>query len=175
MLPQARFPRETISLCWDALSPVDGVGRLVLSASTSSHINRCHVGTSIHRRTLYPARRVTAVAAYPVGSRATYCVLYRRTIERRAAALMKEKIPKQNKTNVVPEKDYKATANKKHREDTSSRHLWFISYGKRTLAIERTTPTDSDCCRPPTSSALGNKADKSRAKQLLLLLFSHIN
>ena len=39
LLPQARLPRETISLCWGSSPPVDAVGRLVLSASTSSRIN----------------------------------------------------------------------------------------------------------------------------------------
>ena len=52
LLPQARLPRETISLCWGASPPVDAVGRLTLSASTSSRINRCHEGTLIHARTL---------------------------------------------------------------------------------------------------------------------------
>ena len=50
--PQARLPRETISLCWGSSPPVDAVGRLALSASTSSRINRCHEGTLIHARTL---------------------------------------------------------------------------------------------------------------------------
>ena len=40
------------SLCWGASPPVDAVGRLALSASTSSRINRCHEGTLIHARTL---------------------------------------------------------------------------------------------------------------------------
>ena len=50
LLPRARLPRETISLWWVASSPqqVDDVGRLALSASTSSRINRSHEGTSIH-------------------------------------------------------------------------------------------------------------------------------
>ena len=52
LLPQARLPRETISLCWGASPPVDAVGRFALSASTSSRINRCHEGTLIHARTL---------------------------------------------------------------------------------------------------------------------------
>ena len=52
LLPQARLPREMISLCWGASPPVDAVGRLALSASTSSRINRCHEGTLIHARTL---------------------------------------------------------------------------------------------------------------------------
>ena len=40
LLPQARLPRETISLCWGLSSPVNAVGRLaLLSASTSSRIN----------------------------------------------------------------------------------------------------------------------------------------
>ena len=39
LLPQARLPQETISLCWGASPPVDAVGRLALSASTSSGIN----------------------------------------------------------------------------------------------------------------------------------------
>ena len=38
LLPQAPLPRETISLCRGASPPVDAVGRLVLSASTSSRI-----------------------------------------------------------------------------------------------------------------------------------------
>ena len=50
--PQARLPQETISLCWGASPPVDAVGRLAVSASTSSRINRCHEGTLIHSRTL---------------------------------------------------------------------------------------------------------------------------
>ena len=52
LLPQARLPRETISLCWGASPPVDAVGGRALSASTSSRINRCHEGTLIHARTL---------------------------------------------------------------------------------------------------------------------------
>ena len=52
LLPQARLPRETISLCWGASPPVDAVNRLALSVSTSCRINRCHEGTSIHARTL---------------------------------------------------------------------------------------------------------------------------
>ena len=52
LLPQARLPRETISLCWGASPPVDAVGRLAQSASTSSRINRCHEGALIHARTL---------------------------------------------------------------------------------------------------------------------------
>ena len=48
----AQLPRETISLCWDASPPVDAVGRLALSASANSRINRRHVGTSIRARTL---------------------------------------------------------------------------------------------------------------------------
>ena len=52
LLPQARLPRETFSLCWGASPPADAVGRLALSASTSSRINRCHEGTLIHARTL---------------------------------------------------------------------------------------------------------------------------
>ena len=52
LLPQARLPRETISLCWGSSPPVDAVGRLALSASTSSRINRCRGGTLIHARTL---------------------------------------------------------------------------------------------------------------------------
>ena len=52
-----------------ASPPVDVVGRLALLASASSRINRRHVQTSIHARTLQPARRVTAaVVAYPAGS-----------------------------------------------------------------------------------------------------------
>ena len=46
-----RLPRETISLCWGALPPVDSVGRFALSASTCSCINRCHE-LMIHARTL---------------------------------------------------------------------------------------------------------------------------
>ena len=45
LLPQARLPRETIVLCWGASPPVDAVGKLALSASTTSRINRCHEGT----------------------------------------------------------------------------------------------------------------------------------
>ena len=52
LLPQARLPRETISLYWGTSPPVDAVGRLALSASTSSRINRCHEGTLVHARTL---------------------------------------------------------------------------------------------------------------------------
>ena len=52
LLPQARLPRETISLCWGSSPPVDAVGRLALSASTSSRTNRCHEGTLVHARTL---------------------------------------------------------------------------------------------------------------------------
>ena len=40
LLPQARLPRETVSLSWSASPPVDAVGRLALSASTSSRINQ---------------------------------------------------------------------------------------------------------------------------------------
>ena len=57
LLPQARLPRDTISLCWGASPPVDAIGRLALSASTSSRINRCHEGTLIHARTLWLGRR----------------------------------------------------------------------------------------------------------------------
>ena len=56
LLPQARLPRETISLCWGASPPVDSVGKLALSASTSSRINRCHEGTLVHERTLQLGR-----------------------------------------------------------------------------------------------------------------------
>ena len=52
LLPQARLPREMISLCWGSSPPVDAVGRLALSTSTSSRINRCHEGTLVHARTL---------------------------------------------------------------------------------------------------------------------------
>ena len=52
LLLQARLPRETISLCWGASPPVDAVGRLALSVSTSSCINRYHEGTLVHARTL---------------------------------------------------------------------------------------------------------------------------
>ena len=52
LLPQARLPRETISLCWGSSPQVDAVDRLALSASTSSRINQCHEGTLIHARTL---------------------------------------------------------------------------------------------------------------------------
>ena len=52
LLPQARLPRETFSLCWGASPPVDTVGRFALSASTSSRINRCHEGTLFHAGTL---------------------------------------------------------------------------------------------------------------------------
>ena len=61
--PQARLPRETISLCWGASPPVDAVGRLALSASTSSRINRCPEGTFIHARTLELGRRVQLLLA----------------------------------------------------------------------------------------------------------------
>ena len=62
----ARLPQETVSICWDALPrPIDDFGRLALSASTSSRINRRDIGTSIGTRTLKTARRVTAVVAYP--------------------------------------------------------------------------------------------------------------
>ena len=64
-LPQERLPRETILLYWVASPPVNAAGRLALSASTRSRINRRHEGTSVHARTLYPAHRVTAVVAYP--------------------------------------------------------------------------------------------------------------
>ena len=47
-------------VCCDASSPVDRVGRLALSASMCSRINRRHEGTSVYARTLEPARRVTA-------------------------------------------------------------------------------------------------------------------
>ena len=52
LLPQARLPRETISLFWGASPAVDDVGRLALSVSTSSCTNRCHEGTLIQARTL---------------------------------------------------------------------------------------------------------------------------
>ena len=52
LLPQARLPRETISLCWGASPPVGTVGRLALSPSTSSRINRCHEETLTHARTV---------------------------------------------------------------------------------------------------------------------------
>ena len=52
LLPQARLPRETILLFLGASPPVDAVGRLAMSVSTSSRINRCHEGTLIHARTL---------------------------------------------------------------------------------------------------------------------------
>ena len=52
LLPQAPLPRETISPCWGSLPPVDAVGMLALSASTSFRINRCHEGTLIHPRIL---------------------------------------------------------------------------------------------------------------------------
>ena len=45
-----RLPWETISLCWVVSPPVDADGRLALSASASSRINRHHKGTSIHAR-----------------------------------------------------------------------------------------------------------------------------
>ena len=47
-----RLPLETLSLCWDGSPPVNAVSLLALSASTSSHIKRRHVGTSIHARIL---------------------------------------------------------------------------------------------------------------------------
>ena len=56
LLPQARLPRETNFLCWDLSPSVDAVGRLALSASTSSRINRCHEVTLIYARTLYLGR-----------------------------------------------------------------------------------------------------------------------
>ena len=52
LLPQARLSRETTSLCCGASPPVDDVGRLALSASTSSRINRYHEETLVHARTL---------------------------------------------------------------------------------------------------------------------------
>ena len=52
LLPQARLPREMISLLGGASPPVDAVGRLTLSVSTNSRINRCHEGTLIRARTL---------------------------------------------------------------------------------------------------------------------------
>ena len=52
LLPQARLPRETISLCWGASPPVDAVGRFALSASTSSRINQYHEEALIRARTL---------------------------------------------------------------------------------------------------------------------------
>ena len=51
LLQQARLPQETISLCWDASSPVDDVGRLALSASTCPFSHRGHAGNSIHAKT----------------------------------------------------------------------------------------------------------------------------
>ena len=47
----AWLPRETISLCWVASPPVDAIGRLALSASTDSRINRRHEGPLISART----------------------------------------------------------------------------------------------------------------------------
>ena len=71
-----RLPREMISLCWDALPPVDAVGKLALAGSTIFLTNRRDVETSIHARTLYPARQVTAVVAYPTGGgRARYPIV----------------------------------------------------------------------------------------------------
>ena len=64
LLPQAQLPRETISLCWMASSPVNPVGRLELPASTSSRISRRHEGTSIYARNLWPARRVIVFVTY---------------------------------------------------------------------------------------------------------------
>ena len=65
-----------ISLCWDALPPVDAVGKLALAGSTNFLTNRRDVETSIHARTLYPARQVTAVVAYPTGGgRARYPIV----------------------------------------------------------------------------------------------------
>ena len=58
LLPQARLPRKTISFCWGASPPVDAVGRLALSASTSSRINRRHEDALIHARTLQLGRRI---------------------------------------------------------------------------------------------------------------------
>ena len=40
LLPQARLPRKTISLCWVASPPVDVFSRFALSASTSSRMGR---------------------------------------------------------------------------------------------------------------------------------------
>ena len=52
------------------------VGKLALSGSTRSHTTRRDVGTSINARTLYPARGVTAVVAYPAGGgRARYPIV----------------------------------------------------------------------------------------------------
>ena len=65
LLPQARLPQETISLCWGASPPVDAVVRLVLSASTSSRINRCHEGTLVHARTLQLGHRRFTPAELP--------------------------------------------------------------------------------------------------------------
>ena len=56
LLPQARLPRETISLFWGSSSPVDAIGRLALSASTSSRINRCH-GEVLYLQPLIPRKR----------------------------------------------------------------------------------------------------------------------
>ena len=56
LLPQARLPRETISLCWGALPPVDAVGGLALSASTSSRINRCHESSIARTAKVYSCR-----------------------------------------------------------------------------------------------------------------------
>ena len=55
--------------------PVGAIGRLVLSPSTSSRINRRHVGTPVSVRTLKPARRVTAVVGYPSGGQGSKLIM----------------------------------------------------------------------------------------------------
>ena len=65
---------------------------------------------------------------------------YRRTFERRAADLTKQKEEKRNRTKegkkTTPEKGEMASASKKCPEDTSSSHLWLINYGERTSTSE---------------------------------------
>ena len=51
-LNRAVAVKTILLFCWVASPPVDTVGRLALSASTSSRIDRRHGGTSIHARTI---------------------------------------------------------------------------------------------------------------------------
>ena len=55
--------------------PVGAIGRLALSPSTSSCIDRRHVGTSVSARTLKPARRATAVVGYPAGGQGSKWII----------------------------------------------------------------------------------------------------